>query len=147
VAGAPPFHMQIGPYELGPSVAGLRQTIQRDLFGRYDGSTAYHVNHTIRFGGAIHRIAQGDYYAPGNYGSSVTSSDGLDVIDAINSTPGLLPLYSGDPRGAADNPLNYPVGTVTIFNGLGNFQRELGIQPLGRRTLRHPPRGLRGRYL
>src|SRR5260370_1251038 len=29
-----------------------------------------------------------------------------------------------DPRGTADNPLNYPVGTVTIFNGLGNFSEN-----------------------
>ena len=109
---------------LGPSVAGPRQTIQRDLFGRYDSSTIYKVNHTIRFGGAIHRIAQGDFYAPGNYGPSVTSSNGLDVINAINGNPSLVPLYPGDPRGAADNPLNYPVGTVTIFNGLGNFSEN-----------------------
>ena len=87
-----PFHMQIGSYGLGPSVAGPRQTIQRDLFGRYDSSTIYKVNHTIRFGGAIHRIAQGDFYAPGNYGPSVTSSNGLDVINAINSNPSLVPL-------------------------------------------------------
>ena len=33
-------------------------------------------------------------------------------------------LIPGDPRGAADNPLNYPVGTVTIFNGLGNFSEN-----------------------
>jgi hypothetical protein len=116
-----PFHTQIGSYALGPSVAGPRQTIQRDLFGRYDSNTAYKVNHTIRFGGAIHRIAQGDFYAPGNFGPSVTSSNGLDVINTINTNPSLLPLYPGDPRGAADNPLNYPVGTITIFNGLGNF--------------------------
>ncbi len=118
-----PFHMQIGSYALGPSVAGPRQTIQRDLFGRYDSSTIYNV-HTIRFGGAIHRIAQGDFYAPGNYGPSVTSSNGLDVINAINSDPSLVPIIPGDPRGAADNPLNYPVGTVTIFNGLGNFSEN-----------------------
>jgi hypothetical protein len=119
-----PFHMQIGSYALGPSVAGPRQTIQRDLFGRYDSSTIYNVHHTIRFGGAIHRIAQGDFYAPGNYGPSVTSSNGLDVISAINSNPSLVPIIPGDPRGAADNPLNYPVGTVTIFNGLGNFSEN-----------------------
>src|ERR1039457_4543973 len=107
----------------GPSVAGPRQTIQRDLFGRYDSSMIYKV-HTIRFGGAIHRIAQGDFYAPGNYGPSVTSSNGLDAINAINSNPNLLPLIPGDTRGAADNPLNYPVGTVTIFNGLGNFSEN-----------------------
>ncbi|MFZ0797512.1 MAG: carboxypeptidase-like regulatory domain-containing protein [Terriglobales bacterium] len=119
-----PFHMQIGSYALGPSVAGPRQTIQRDLFGRYDSSTVHNALHTIRFGGAIHRIAQGDFYAPGNYGPSVTSSDGLDVITAINSNPSLLPLYPDDPRGAADNPLNYPVGTITIFNGRGNFSEN-----------------------
>jgi len=119
-----PFHMQIGTYALGPTIAGPRQTIQRDLFGRYDSSTIYtakKINHNIRFGGAVHRITQGDFYVPGNYEPSVTSSNGLDVITAINSNPSLFPLYTGDPRGAADDPLNYPVGTFTIFNGLGNF--------------------------
>ncbi len=123
VAGAP-FHMQIGSYQLGPSVAGPRQTIQRDIFGRYDSSRIYSGYQTIRFGGAIHRITQGDYFAPGNDGPSVTSSNGIDVINAINSNPSLAPLIAGDPRGAADDPLNYPVGTVTIFNGLGNFSES-----------------------
>jgi hypothetical protein len=112
LAGAP-FHIQLGSYAVGPSDAGPRQTIQRDLFGRYDSSTIYKVNHTIRFGGVIHRIAQGDFFAPENFGPSVTSSDGLDVINAVNGDF-ILP-------GGATNPLNYPVGTVTIFNGLGNF--------------------------
>ena len=123
VAGAP-FHMQIGSYQLGPTVAGPRQTIQRDIFGRYDSSTVRNIYHTIRFGGAIHRITQGDFYSPGNFGPSVTSSNGIDVINAINSDAGLAPIIPGDPRGAADNPLNYPVGTVTIFNGLGNFSEN-----------------------
>jgi len=120
VPGAP-FHMTIGSYQLGPTVAGPRQTIQRDIFGRYDSSTVRSIYHTIRFGGAIHRITQGDYFAPGNFGPSVTSSNGIDEINAINSDPSLAPLIPGDPRGSADNPLNYPVGTITIFNGLGNF--------------------------
>ena len=122
-SAAAPFHIQIGPYALGPSVAGPRQTIQRDLFGRYDSSTVYKLNHTIRFGGAVRRIVQGDFYAPSNY-ASVTSSDGLDVINAVNGNPNLVPLFPGDPRGAAGNPLNYPVGTITIFNGLGNFSEN-----------------------
>ena len=121
---AAPFHMQIGSFAAGPSIVGPRQTIQSDLFGRYDGSTIYKVKHALRFGGAYHRIVQGDFFAPGIYGPSVTSSDGLDTIAGVNSDPSLLPLYPGDPRGAADNPLNYPVGTVTIFNGLGNFSEK-----------------------
>ncbi len=116
ISPAAPFHIQLGSFAMGPSIAGPRQTIQRDLFGRYDSRTVYKVNHTIRFGAAIHRIAQGDFYAPGNEGPSVTSSNGLDVINAINGNPALA--------GGAGNPLNYPVGTVTIFNGLGNFSEH-----------------------
>ncbi len=111
-----PFHMQIGSFAPGPNTAGPRHTIQRDLFGRYDSSTIYKTNHTIRFGGAIHRIDQGDFYAPGNFGPSVTSSNGIDVINAVNGNPLLA--------GGATNPLNYPVGTITIFNGLGSFSEH-----------------------
>src|SRR5208282_719060 len=118
------FHMQIGSFSLGPTTAGPRQTIQRDLFARWDSSTLYRVNHTLRFGGAFHHILQGDYFPLGSNGPSVTSSNGLATITAINDNPALLPLYPGDPRGAADNPLNYPVGTFTIYNGLGNFSEN-----------------------
>ncbi len=114
-----PFNMQIGSFAQGPTTAGPRQTIQRDLFGRYDSSTVYRTLHAIRFGGAIHRIDQGDFYAPGNFGPSVTSSNGIDVINAINGNPLLV--------GGAANPLNYPVGTVTIFNGLGSFSEHSGF--------------------
>jgi hypothetical protein len=126
-----PFHMQLGSFETGPSIQGPRQTIQRDLFGRYDGSTPYRDYHTLRFGGAIHRISQGDFYAPRNFGPSVTSSNGVDVIAAINSNPALPPLIPDDLKGAADNPLNYPVGTITIFNGLGNFSEHSAFNRSG----------------
>ncbi len=120
---AAPFQMQIGSYAAGYSTAGPRQTVQRDLFGRYDSSTIYKNNHTIRFGGAFHRIDQGDYYAPGVL-PSVTSSNGIDVINAINGDPTLV--------GGAANPLNYPVGTITIFNGLGGFSENSGFnRPTG----------------
>jgi len=124
IYGLAPFHMQLGSYSLGPSIAGPRQTVQRDLFARYDSRTVYRVNHTLRFGGAFHRIAQGDFFAPGNFGPSVTSSNSLATIEAINGNPNLKPIIPGDPRGAADYPLNYPVGTITIFNGLGNFSEN-----------------------
>jgi hypothetical protein len=118
------FHEQIGSYEIGPSILGPRQTVQRDLFGRYDGSTPYRDRHTLRFGGAIHRIAQGDFYAPGNFGPSVTSSNGIDVINAVFNDPNPPFPHPDDPRGAAVDPRNYPVGTITIFNGLGNFSEH-----------------------
>ncbi|MGH9642027.1 MAG: carboxypeptidase regulatory-like domain-containing protein, partial [Terriglobales bacterium] len=108
-----PFHIQLGSYSIGPSLVGPRQTLQRDLFGRYDSVTHFRVDHSIRFGVAVHRINQGDYFAPGGFGPSVTSSNGLATIGAIDGNPLLT--------GGAENILNYPVGTVTIYNGLGNF--------------------------
>ena len=129
-----PFHMQIGSFSLGPSITGPRQTVQRDLFARWDSSTIHKVNHTIRFGGAFHYIDQNDYLVPGSYGPSITSSNGLATIGAVNANPNLSPLYPGDPRGAADDPLNYPVGTFTIYNGLGNFSEN---SALGRPTGGH----------
>jgi hypothetical protein len=128
-----PFHQQIGSFELGPSNKGPRQTIQRDLFGRYDGSTPFRDRHTLRFGGAIHYITQGDFYTPGEFGPSVTSSNGIDVVNSIFNNPDapFPPLFPGDPRGAAGNPLNYPVGTVTIYNGLGNFSEHSSFNRSG----------------
>ena len=135
ILASAPFHMQIGSFSLGESTAGPRQTIQRDLFARWDSVTMHGVNHTLRFGGAFHQISQGDYYAPGPNGPSVTSSNGLATIAAINGNPILTPLYPGDPRGAADNPLNYPVGTITIYNGLGNFSEHSAFnRPTGGHT-------------
>jgi len=125
------FHQQIGSFELGPSIAGPRQAIQRDIFGRYDASTPFRANHTLRFGAAYHHIEQGDFNHPGDFGPSVTSSNGIDVINAINSNPTFPPFFLGDPRGPADNPLNYPVGTVTIYNGLGNFSEKSAFDRLG----------------
>jgi carboxypeptidase family protein len=125
------FHEQIGSFEIGPSILGPRQTVQRDLFGRYDGSTTYRDQHTLRFGGAIHRIAQGDFYAPGNFGPSVTSSNGIDVINAVFNDPNPPFPHPDDPRGAALDPRNYPVGTFTIFNGLGNFSEHSAFNRSG----------------
>jgi hypothetical protein len=116
IDSAAPFHIQFGSFGIGPSIVGPRQTVQRDLFGRYDSITNFRVDHAIRFGAAIHRISQGDFFDPGVYGPSVTSSNGLATISAIDGNP----LLSG----GAENPLNYPVGTVTIFNGLGNFSEN-----------------------
>ena len=113
---AAPFHIQLGSYSIGPSIVGPRQTVQRDLFGRYDSITRFRVDHAIRFGAAVHRINQGDFFDPGGLGPSVTSSNGLATISAIDGNPLLT--------GGALDPLNYPVGTFTIFNGLGGFSEN-----------------------
>ena len=118
-----PFHLQFGSFSAGPSVAGPRHTKQRDFYARYDSNTAYIVDHIFHFGGAIHRIVQGDYWNPGNFGPSVTSSNGLATISAIDGNPLLT--------GGAEDLLNYPVGTVTLYNGLGNFSTDSAFGHLG----------------
>ena len=130
-----PFHLQFGSYSIGPSIVGPRQTKQRDLFARYDSITNFRVDHAVRFGGAVHRINQGDFWAPGAYGPSVTSSNGLATISAIDGNPLLT--------GGAEDPLNYPVGTVTIFNGLGNFSETSAV---GRSTGGHNSTRLEGYF-
>ena len=94
------------------------------------------MDHAIRFGASIHRINQGDFWAPGNFGPSVTSSNGLATISAIDGNPLLL-------SGGAENPLNYPVGTVTIFNGLGNFSE---VSAFGRPNGGHNDTRLEGYF-
>ena len=80
------------------------------------------TNHTIRFGGAIHRIDQGDFYAPGNFGPSVTSSNGIDAINAINGNP--LPLFQAIRAAPPTIRSIIRSAPVTIFNGLGNFSEH-----------------------
>ncbi len=135
IDSAAPFHLQLGSYSIGPSIVGPRQTRQRDFFGRYDSITHFRVDHSIRFGGAVHYINQGDFWAPGVYGPSVTSSNGLATISAIDGNPLLT--------GGAEDPLNYPVGTVTIFNGLGNFSETSAV---GRSTGGHNSTRLEGYF-
>ena len=118
-----PFHLQLGSFWIGPSITGPRHTAQRDLYARYDSNTAYIVDHIFHFGGAVHHITQGDYWNPGGFGPSVTSSNGLATISAIDGNPLLT--------GGAENILNYPVGTVTIFNGLGNYSSSSAFGHLG----------------
>ncbi len=84
-----------------------RQTIQRDLFGRYDSITRVRVRSYLPLRG-FHSPHQPGRLSvlPADYGPSVTSSNGLATIPAIDSNPGLL--VSGRPRGAATIPSTIP---------------------------------------
>ena len=119
------IYTQLGSFAEGPSILGPRQTIQRDLFGRYDSSMPFRDRHTLRFGGAIHYITQGDFFSP--FAPAVTSSNGMDTIMAVFTDPNPPFPHPFDPRGAAVDSRNYPVGTITIFNGLGNFSEHSAL--------------------
>jgi len=88
---AAPFHIQLGSYGLGPSVAGPRQTIQRDLFGalrqQHDLQGVSHDS--LRRSGSS--IRAGDLHAR-KMGPSVTISNGMDVINDVNNNPGAVIL-------------------------------------------------------
>jgi carboxypeptidase family protein len=120
---APNLNLVVGQLQTGPSSFAPQTTIQRNLEGRYDGSRpAYkHGSHTVRFGGAVNRIETGGFTARGTFAPAVSGAPTLVNVRAIQSNP-FAPfpaLVGGDAAGAADNPLNYLVNGITIYNGLG----------------------------
>lgn len=91
---------------------------QSSLEGRYDGSRSWGV-HGLRFGGAVSRIVSGGSVAHGAFGPTVFTTPALSSVESILGNPSapFAALIPGDPAGAADNPLNYPVNRISIFNG------------------------------
>jgi Carboxypeptidase regulatory-like domain len=99
----------------GPNVNAPQGTIQANHQIRYDGSKQW-KNHIFRFGGAFDKISIGGFAAFGAFGA--------EVIYSANGAPtGSAPaLVSGG--SPADNPLNYPISSVTLFNGQGAFSEK-----------------------
>ncbi len=103
-----------GGLTTGPNVDAPQGTIQSNHQLRYDGSKQWR-NHIFRFGGAYDKISMGSFAAFGALGAVVT----FTPTDAASFAPALV--SGGSP---ADNPLNYAVGSVTLFNGQGAFSEK-----------------------
>jgi hypothetical protein len=98
----------------GPNVNAPQGTIQSNHQVRYDASKQWR-NHIIRFGGAWDKISVGSFAAFGALGAEVvyTPTNSANIAPALTS--------GGSP---ADNPLNYDVSSVTLFNGQGAFSEK-----------------------
>jgi hypothetical protein len=117
---APSVNVVVGQLQTGPSSVGQQISIQRNLQARYDGSKPSE-KHTVHFGGSVNRIETGGSQALGALAPTVSGAPTLANIEALLNNPRTPfgSLVSGDIAGAADNPLNYPVTGITIYNGRG----------------------------
>jgi hypothetical protein len=117
---APGLNVLVGPMQTGPSERAFQNFIENYFQGRYDGSRPW-KKHSFHFGGAINRISSGGTMPLGLFAPTVTGSANLANVQSLLSaaSPPFAPLVSGDPAGAADNPLNYAVNGITIYSGRG----------------------------
>jgi len=100
-SAAAPFNIQIGSYALGRACRSAADDSARSfraLRRQHDSQLSHGT-----FWRSDSSHCAGRFFCPWKLWPSVTSSNGMDTIDAINGNPNLTPLIAGDPRGAADN--------------------------------------------
>jgi hypothetical protein len=125
----PGINLAVSSLQTGPSAFAPQKTIQSDWQGRYEGTRPffYRGQHTLHFGGELDRISVAALTSGGSLGPTISGAASLANIQSIVSsgTAPFAALISGDPAGASDNPLNYPVGGIAINNGQ-QFSSENG---------------------
>ena len=115
---SPSMSIQNASIDVGPNPLAPQSTIQSSIQVRYDGSKLKD-NHIFRFGASFNRINSGGYAALGSLGPTVSGTATFANEQAILGNPKAYApaLVAGDPAGALDNPLNYPVAAIIISNG------------------------------
>ena len=104
--------LSTGPNGLAPEVV-----LQRDSQFKYDGTKIWGL-HTIRYGFDFNRILAGGFAPLGGLAPSLITNVGPSE-EAFAQTG---PFPGGD-----TNPLNYPVESVSVSNGLGYFTAFPGL--------------------
>ena len=92
----------------GPNPQAPQRTMQDNIQARYDGTRTWH-GHTLRFGVAVNRI------------NNLLSADLYGLAPQVGSdtgAAGVIFAASGPFAGGASNPLNYPVESITLGNGI-----------------------------
>jgi hypothetical protein len=125
----PGINVSVGGLQTGPSAFAPQKVVQSNWEAKYEGTRPFffHGPHTLNFGGGLDRISVAALTSGGSLAPTITGSASLANIQAITSsgTSAFPSLVSGDPIGATDNPLNYPVSGIVINNGLP-FSSENG---------------------
>ena len=104
-----------GPgFATGPNSVTTQHFTQENKEVRYDGIKAFQ-SHSFRFGAALNQINA----LPLNSPFSSAPQVGLD-----QSNVSTLAAASGPFPGGVDNPLNYPVHSITMGNNLGCFSEK-----------------------
>jgi len=111
-----PVSINIGSLSFftGPNFLAPQQTFQTNRQIKYDGSKTWR-SHTIRYGFAYNRLLGGGFASFSSITANVFPAGTAQEITAAANGP--FP-------GGAGNPLNYPVDTAQLGNGLG-FSSEI----------------------
>ncbi|HLJ87185.1 MAG TPA: carboxypeptidase regulatory-like domain-containing protein [Candidatus Angelobacter sp.] len=107
------------PFCSGPNFLAPQKTYQANSQVKYDGSKTI-KSHIIRYGFGYNHIQGGgfaEFLGLGPAVSSPVSSIASGVLPC--TAPGQLNCVSNAFPGGLSNPLNYPVETVTLGNGIG----------------------------
>jgi hypothetical protein len=106
-----PLQLQIGNSGLatGPSFNAPQAILQRNHQVKYDGSKTVRA-HIIRYGFDFNRIAGAGFVPFGSLAPSLSTNLGASEVAFAQTGP----FPGGD-----TNPLNYPVESVSVSNGLG----------------------------
>jgi Carboxypeptidase regulatory-like domain len=114
-----PLDLQMGNTGLqtGPSGNASWAILQSDLQAKYDGSKILR-SHIIRYGFAFNRIAAAAFVPVASLAPSLFTNIGA-AEEAFAQTG---PFPGGD-----SNPLNYPVESVGVSNGLGYLTPTPGL--------------------
>lgn len=97
----------------GANFLAPQETMQSDHQIKYDGSKLF-KNHIIRFGAGFNSILGGGFAAFLGLAPAVGATPLVAGTDLACVTANNCPFPGGD-----GNPLNYPVGSVTLGNGQG----------------------------
>ncbi len=114
-----PLDIQMGNTGLltGPSFNALTDILQSDHQAKYDGSKTL-GSHIIRYGFDFNRIAAAGFVPFGSLAPSLFTNVGASEEAFAQAGP----FPGGD-----TNPLNYPVESVSVSNGLGYVTPTPGL--------------------
>ena len=98
----------------GPNPQAPQKTVQKNIEARYDATKTW-GKHTLRAGVAVNKI------------NNLVSADLFGLQPQVGSDTNLATLLVaglGPFAGGASNPLNYPVDSITLGNGLNCFSER-----------------------
>ena len=101
----------------GPNPQAPQRTMQANIQARYDVTRTWKA-HTLRFGLAMNKI------------DSLISADLFGLapqVGADTDAASIVFAAGGSFPGDASNPLNYPVRSITLGNGLSCFSEKSGF--------------------
>jgi len=93
---------------LGPNYLVAQTTLQHNQEVRYDGSKPFH-SHTLRYGGEFIHVPE------------------FTFAGFFQNGPMLIGLPNTAPAGQENNPLAYPLSSITFGNGLGFDSEKPGL--------------------